>query len=214
MKKIVLIGDSIRMGYDKYIKQALDGVATVYYPAENCQYAENVLRFAKDWKQKGEWGDDVDLVHWNAGLWDTLLSFDDMPLTSPAYYSETIGRINKLLKILFPNAIIIFATSTRVLEEKMSPKPWRHNSTIEKYNRIAIDALSDSDTIINDLYSITSSCPIEYYSDAVHLYTDEGRALVGGKVLSVICKELGISAKDVNLENFEPEKYSKTNIGY
>ena len=27
MKKIVLLGDSIRMGYDKYVKEALDGVA-------------------------------------------------------------------------------------------------------------------------------------------------------------------------------------------
>ena len=32
MKKIVLIGDSIRMGYDKYVKMALEGVAEVYYP--------------------------------------------------------------------------------------------------------------------------------------------------------------------------------------
>lgn len=54
MKKIVLIGDSIRMGYDKYVKEALAGTAEVYYPSENCRYAQNVLRFAHDWKKQGE----------------------------------------------------------------------------------------------------------------------------------------------------------------
>ena len=29
MKKVVLLGDSIRMGYDKYVKEALDGVCEV-----------------------------------------------------------------------------------------------------------------------------------------------------------------------------------------
>lgn len=32
MKKILLIGDSIRMGYDKYVKLAFEGEAEVYYP--------------------------------------------------------------------------------------------------------------------------------------------------------------------------------------
>jgi len=53
MKKIVLIGDSIRMGYDKYVKESLDGIAEVYYPEENCKFAEYVLRFIGEWKKRG-----------------------------------------------------------------------------------------------------------------------------------------------------------------
>ena len=86
MKKIILLGDSIRMGYDKYVKEALSGVAEVFYPLENCKYAENVLRFAHEWSKNGEWGEDVDLVHWNAGLWDVLELFGDEPLTTREYY--------------------------------------------------------------------------------------------------------------------------------
>ena len=37
MKKIVLIGDSIRMGYCEYVKNSLRDVAEVYYPPENCR---------------------------------------------------------------------------------------------------------------------------------------------------------------------------------
>ena len=214
MKKIVLLGDYIRMGYDKYVKEALSGVAEVYYPTENCRFAENLLRFAHDWKKQGEWPDDVDLVHWNAGLWDALELFGDEPLTTKDYYANVSLRIHKRLRMLFPNAKIVFATSTAVIEARCNPDFRRHNSTIEEYNATAIKALSETDVIINDLYAITKNCPDSYHSDGVHFYTDDGTALVGGRVLSVICRELGISASEVNLENFEPEKYLSDNIGY
>ena len=37
--------------------------------------------------------------------------------------------------------------------------------------------------------------------------------VTGGKVLAVICRELGIEASEVNLESFVPEKYTAENIG-
>lgn len=214
MKKIVLIGDSIRMGYDKYIKDALSRTAEVFYPSENCRFAEYVLRYAHEWKRNGNWGDDVDLVHWNAGLWDALELFGDEPLTSLSYYGEAIGRINKRLRMLFPKAKFVFATSTNVSEKMGKPEFMRHNATIETYNAEALRALSNTDTVINDLYSLTASVPDSYRSDWVHFYTPEGTELIGGKVLSVICELLAITADQINIENFKPESYSKSNIGY
>jgi len=214
MKKIVLIGDSTRMGYDKYVKEALDGVAEVYYPNENCRFASYVLRFAHDWKARGNWPDDVDLVHWNAGLWDAIELFGDEPLTPISCYADTILRIHKRIRMIYPNAKIVFATSTTVWEEKCSADFKRHNSVIAQYNKAAIDALSDTDTLINDLYNVTANAPLSYHSDSVHYYTDEGTQLLGDAVLFVICKELGICPKDVKIENFDPEKYTKDNIGY
>ena len=214
MKKIVLIGDSIRMGYEKYVKAALADVAEVYYPDENCRYAENVLRFAHEWKSKTGAPDDVDLVHWNAGLWDVLELFGDEPLTTKEYYENVIPRIDRRLRMLFPKAKIVFATSTSVEESMANEAFYRHNKTIEEYNAIAIKALVGTDTVINDLYALTSRLPVSCHSDFVHYYTDAGREAIGGKVLSVICEQLGISAADVKLEGFTPEKYSKENIGF
>ena len=213
MKKIVLIGDSIRMGYDKYVKDALAGTAEVLYPEENCKFAEYVLRFVQNWKRDGKWGDDVDLVHWNAGLWDVLELFGDEPLTSLDYYGEAIGRIDKRLRLLFPRAKIIFATSTKIIEGKSEPDFTRHNSNIEKYNAEALRVLADTDTVINDLSPFTASLPESAHSDWVHYYTPEGTEAIGGRVLSVICELLDITPSEVNIENFEPERYSKSNIG-
>lgn len=212
MKKIFLIGDSIRMGYDKYVKEALSGVADVYYPDENCKFAVNVLRFAHEWKRKLEIPDDIDLVHWNAGLWDALELFGDIPLTSLDYYEEAIGRIHKRLRMLFPEAKIIFATSTSVIEGK-AKELIRHNAIIEQFNARALKALSEADTVINDLYALTSKLPESYHSDATHYYTPEATELIGGRVLAHICRELGIEKSEVNIESFEPEKYTADNIG-
>lgn len=116
--------------------------------------------------------------------------------------------------MLFPSAKIVFATSTAVIEEKCSADFRRHNANIEKFNQTAINALADTDAIINDMYAFTANCPEECHSDAVHFNNDKGIALTGGKVLAVICKELKISPSDVNIDDFEPENYSESNIGY
>ena len=214
MKKVVLLGDSIRMGYDKYVKDALDGVCEVYYPGDNCAFANHLLRYTHEWKEKGKWGDDVDLVHWNAGLWDELELFEDEPISTKDYYVNAIGRIHKRLRMLFPKAKLVFATSTTVWEEKCSKDFRRHNATIAEYNEAALAALRDTDSLFNDLYTHSLNCPVEYRSDAVHFYTDGGTEYFGKKVLSVICNELGISGNDVNLDDFVPENYSKDIIGY
>ena len=213
MKKIILIGDSIRMGYDKYVKEAFSDVAELYYPTDNCRFATYILRFVHEWKKKGEWPDDVDLVHWNAGLWDVCEMFEEEPISSPEHYAEMIRRIDKRIRMLFPNAKVVFATSTAVREEEYKGRFHRYNATIERYNAIALETLAGTDTIVNDLYAHTVNVPKECCSDMTHYNTPEGAAYMGGKVLSVICGELGISATEVNVEGFELEKYSKENIG-
>ena len=214
MKKVVLLGDSIRMGYDKYVKEALAGVAEVYYPDTNCAFSVHLLRYTHEWKAKGEWGDDVDLVHWNAGLWDMLELFGDEPLSTKDYYAHNVLKIHNRLRMLFPKAKLVFATSTTVWEERCSKDFRRHNATIDAYNKAALAVLSDTDSLYNDLYTHSLNCPEEYRSDAVHFYTDGGTEYFGKKVVSVICNELGIGGNEVNLENFKPENYSKDIIGY
>ena len=213
MKNILLIGDSIRIGYDKAVKKTLDGIANVYFPEENTRFASYVLRYLHEYKALVP-GGHVDVLHWNAGLWDVLELFGDEPLSTKEYYANVIPRIHKRLRMLFPKAKLVFATSTAVDEALASPDFYRHNSTIEAYNAIAIEALADTDEVINDLYALTAKLTRDYHSDFVHYYTDKGTEVIGGRVLSVICEQLSIAAKDVRIDGFSPENYSKDNIGF
>ncbi len=210
-KKIILLGDSVRMGYDKYVKEALKNVADVYYPNENCTYAQHVLRNTIDWKEDSGW-EDVDLVHWNAGLHDVLQLFEDEPMSTPAHYENMISRIHKRLRLLFPSAKLVFATTTTVLEEGYSKNFMRRNSVIKQYNDIALNVLKDTDAVINDLYTVTLDCPKECRNDCTHFGNKKGAELLGNKVISVICRELDIEPSEVDIENFTLENYTKEQI--
>ena len=213
MKKIILIGDSIRMGYVKYVKEAFSETAEVYYPADNCRFATYIIRFVHEWKKKGEWPEDADLVHWNAGLWDVPEIMGDEPVTPIEHYAVQIARIDRRLRELFPKAKIVFATSTAVEEEKFGPVFKRRNATIEAFNAAAIKALEGTDTVIDDLYAVTASAPEGCHSDMTHYSTPAGIEHVGGAVIGLISRELGIEPKAVDMDTFYPEAYPKKVIG-
>jgi len=214
MKKVILYGDSIRIGYEEYIRRSLEGIAEVYSPTDNCRFAQYLLRYAHHWKERGEWPDDVDAVHWNAGLWDVLELFGDGPLSSLEHYSDTIRKIDRRLRMLYPHAKMIFATSTAVVEEEYNPQKCRRNAVIERFNRAAIDALKDTDTVINDLYAITKDCPRALHSDMTHYETEGGVALVGAQVLSTIAREIGVECKGIDTKGFCNPHHSKDIIGF
>lgn len=199
MKKIVLIGDSIRLGYDQYVKKAFEGAAQVYYPAENCRFTTYVLRFLGDWKRKMECGDDVDLVHWNAGLWDDLRMEDGMPLISLAQYEENVGRICDAMGKLFPRAKLIFATSTPVREELFLGECKRYNRDTERYNERAAAVVRAKGGEVNDLYALLRDCPTEYYSDMTHFYTEAGSRVITEQVVRVIGESLGLRADGIDM---------------
>ena len=182
MKKIVLIGDSIRQGYDKYVKMAFEYVAEVYYPTENCRFTSHILRHIVEWKEKMQCGDDVDLVHWNAGVWDNLRLLDDRNLIEIDVYRANVERICQFIKILFPNAKMIFATSTPVDEvlfkEKFEArKIMRLNSDTEIYNQAAIEVVRKHGGEINDLYGLLKDRQSEYHSDQTHFYSKSRKSI-------------------------------------
>lgn len=191
--KILLIGDSIRMGYDKYVAEKLKGKAEVVWIPENSQFTEYTLRHLKDWKKSLNL-DTVDAVHWNVGLWDSLRLYGDFEtLTRPDIYAENIRRIQKMLYFHFPTAKMIFATSTPVVEERFDPlSAVRYNRDIEHFNQLAVDVLADYPVEINDLWSLVWGKPESLWSDMTHLYTEEGTRLLGDAVCRAICRALDI----------------------
>ena len=194
MKNILLIGDSIRIGYDKAVQNTLKNKANVYFPEDNCRFASYVLRYIHEYKSiLGE--NNVDVLHWNAGLWDCLRLFGEVPHTPRVVYVYYIERICIRIKKLFPDAQVIFATSTSVQSELMSPNFKRYNEEIEAYNAAAVKVVSKYGFQVNDLYAVSIMLPTEAHSDAVHYYTPMGTKVFTEQVLSYLLPALGIDEK-------------------
>ena len=199
MKNVLLIGDSIRVGYDKAVRRTLEGKANVIFPEENCRFASYVLRHFHEYFQ-GLKGHEIDVVHWNAGLWDCLHIFSEDVQTPIDIYAYYIERVCVRIKKLCPNAKIIFATSTSVQDEKMSSDFYRKNSEIEAYNNTAIEIVKKHGFEVNDLYAVSVTLPAEAHSDPVHYYTPMGTQAYTNQVLSYICKALDIEAPEYREE--------------
>lgn len=205
MKNVLLVGDSIRKGYDKAVKKTLEGKANVYFPEENCRFASYVLRYIHEYKEL--LGDQqVDVLHWNAGLWDCLRLFGEDPHTPVEVYAYYIERICIRIKKLFPEAKVIFATSTSVQSELMRPDFKRYNEEIERYNAAAINVVSKYGFQVNDLYAVSCMLPAEAHSDAVHYYTAMGTEYFAKQVLSCILPALEIDEKIEYKEELHTEK--------
>ncbi len=212
MKNVLLVGDSIRMGYDKSLRKTLAGKANVYFPRENCRFASYVLRYLHEYIAlipEEEENKEIDVLHWNAGLWDCLRLFGEDPHTPIDVYSYYIDRICMRIKKLFPNAKVIFATSTRVISEKMKDDFKRYNEEIELYNEAAIKVVKKYGFEVNDLYAVSATLDDSAHSDAVHYYTTVGTEAFTNQVLSYILPALGIDEK---LE-YKEELYTDAPIG-
>ena len=212
MKNLLLIGDSIRMGYDSYVQEKLQGRMNVYFPGENCRFAQYTLRMLGNWKSE-LFLPEIHVIHWNNGLWDVLhlssgasvrdgeaegetivpenlsqkLHFDKDPLTPPDMYRYMLGRVQTKLRQLFPGAEIIFATSTPVIEEQAN-WAYRSNAEIEQYNAIAREVLVPRGVRINELGAFAAEKCHALHQDWVH-YTGEGSALLADEIIAFMEKE-------------------------
>lgn len=214
MKKVMLIGDSIRAGYDKYVKMALEDSAEVYYPEENCRFAQYVLRGLGDWRNASKFGDETDCLHWNAGLWDCLILYGEDKLTPLDVYEGFIERICKRIQLLFPKAKVIFATSTPVQEDRYDPATFqRYNRDIEAYNAAAVKIVTKYGFAVNDLYTLLKDAPDSYHSDMTHYYTRKATEVITGQVLQHIQEAIGVEAKEIDYRQFFQETEEEDIVG-
>ena len=197
MKNIFLVGDSIRFGapnpskynnvspgYERYVREKLEGIANVYGPDENCRFAQFTLRFLHKWAKEVP-AEQIDIVHWNNGLWDALRLFGDEPLTPLNVYGDMLKRVYKRIQFLFPNAKVIFALSTSVIEEWAHPEFIRYNHEIEQYNAKAIEVMNELGVEINDLYSLSQTFDNSLHSDWVH-FDEQGSRILAEAVVKAL----------------------------
>lgn len=150
---VLLLGDSISLGYRKFVKANLRGVMEVYYPPENGRMIAYTFRALYEWSRTLKWYSDMDLVYWNNGLWDVVRIFGDETQTPLPEYENLIRRTYNRLRHLFPKAQIIFATTTPVFEELFDDKNfYRSNEDIDRYNEAAARVVKQCGGLVHDIH--------------------------------------------------------------
>ena len=180
MKKVVLLGDSIRLiGYGKRVAELLGEDYTVWQPEDNCRFASYTLRMLFEYKEQIE---GADVIHWNNGLWDVCDLFGDGAFTPLDQYCDTMVRIARILKTY--GKTVIFATTTPT-----HLAMWGHDRTrLNSYNEAVTAALRAEGIVINDLYTPIAA-DIDKYIAADYLHLSEEGIEVAAKQVTECIKE-------------------------
>ncbi|MDP7133552.1 MAG: GDSL-type esterase/lipase family protein [Planctomycetota bacterium] len=188
MKHIILIGDSIRVGYAPYVGEELSGRANVWGPEKNGGTSENVLNNLGEWVLSRK----ADVVHMNAGLHDLKKGFEEEENNIPVQqYAENVRAILTGMKEGL-SARLIWALITPVNEK------WHHErkgfdrfeADVLAFNKAAKQVAVECGVEVHDLYQVVVDAGPDKLlrPDGVH-FTPEGSALLGKKVAEMVMQQ-------------------------
>lgn len=179
MKRVLILGDSISMGYRELVKTMLDGQAEVYYYEENGSYSAHTLWLANQWvRNNGA----PDIVHWNNGIWDICAEPPIDGSFTPVW--EYLDHLKRIAELLYHAGTehIIFATTTY-----QKPEQWNMTQEkVDQYNALARALMETMGVEINDLGALTRDRVQELVcEDNTHL-TEQGYQLCAQEAVRLI----------------------------
>lgn len=195
LPRVLLIGDSISIGYTLAVRENLNGKANLLRIPTNAGHTGMGLQNLSKWidPKKGQW----DVIHFNWGLWDLCYRNPESKtqgrrdkvngtLThTPEQYAENLEMIVQKLKKT--GATLIFATTTPVPEGEAGRKVG--DDLI--YNQAAIEVMKRHCIAVNDLHGVMAPV-LETHIVAkgdVH-FKPEGSKLLAKQVAKVIEEHL------------------------
>ena len=191
MKKVLLLGDSIRIGYQNDVKELLAGEYEVLCPEDNGRFAAYTLWQAN---QMFKWNPDIELVHFNNGYWDMNI---EAPMTEAIHpveeYVSFLRRIVALCRQC--GAKVVFATTVPILEAGAAEDNTGAEGTInysnewvKEYNAAATALMQELEVPVNDLYALCMEDARRYKcEDLLHL-SPEGSRRCAGQVAEYVRK--------------------------
>ncbi|PCJ56400.1 MAG: SGNH/GDSL hydrolase family protein [Planctomycetota bacterium] len=196
LPNILIIGDSISLGYTVPVRKLLDGKANVFRPPGNCQHSGRGLRYIKKWVGDKKW----DVIHFNFGIWDSHYLKDGKLVSGAKNFAkykltelklryttkEYLENITKILAVLKKTkAKIIWASTTPVTFWNKERKVFQ----IEK-NKAVAKLMKKEGVSINDLYAFVNPEIKKWQRrDGCH-FTKVGSNNLAKKVVESITKEL------------------------
>jgi acyl-CoA thioesterase-1 len=182
LPRVLLIGDSISMGYTLPVRQKLEGKANVHRIPQNGGPTKNGIANIDKWLGTGKW----DVIHFNWGIHDLKFMPDNKRQVEAADYEANlrtlVARMNKT------GARLIWATTTPIPHGELVPA--RRFGEVADYNQIAARVMSENAVTINDLNAwITPKLAEMQKPKDVH-YFDSGSEYLAQKVAQEIQRAL------------------------
>ena len=196
MVKILLLGDSIRGGYQHKVQEKLGENYKVFAPNDNCRFSAYTLNSVRFWlglqalPEVKEFMTEPDIIHWNNGLWDVARLFgENRCFCSLDEYLSNMERTYNFLRKNTKAKIILATTTPTRKEKELDPMVSHFVADIERYNKALIERLGDKVDCVNDLFSLVMSEreKIIREDDLIHL-TDYGKEVCSNAVVQSIFK--------------------------
>lgn len=183
LPRVLIIGDSISMGYTLPVRELLAGKANVHRPPTNCSSTGNGLNHLKSWLADQKW----DVIHFNFGLHDAKLPPEGIRHSPPDAYEKNLRELVRQMQAT--GARLIFATTTPVPNNGVI-SPTRRFGSIESYNTAALKVMKEAGVAVNDLNGfIAPQVAALQKPNDVH-FTEEGSARLARQVAAALEKAL------------------------
>lgn len=187
LPRVLLIGDSISVGYTTRVQEALKGKANVWRVPINGGSTLVGLDNMEKWLG---WRDKWDVIHFNFGLHDITRERDGRPDVSGTVkvsVEQYAGNMEQLVtEMEKTGAKLIWATTTPVPEDAAG----RLKGDEVAYNAAAAKIMQKHGVQINDLYGyILPRLDVAQKAPDVH-FLDEGSQLLADRVASEIMAAL------------------------
>jgi acyl-CoA thioesterase-1 len=192
LPRVLLIGDSISIGYTLDVRRALKDVANVHRPRTNCGPTSKGVEQLSTWLGDGKW----DVIHFNFGLHDLKwLGPNGENLAEPNKAGNkpqvALTQYRKNLELIVSRlqksrAVLIWRNTTPV------PKGARGRVVGDsvKYNEVALEVMKRHGIIVDDMYSYSLAKQTQIQKPKDVHFTREGSAFLGKKVAQIIRAQL------------------------
>lgn len=195
LPRVLLLGDSISMGYTLATRELLRGKANVHRPATNCGPTARGVELLDQWLGNRNW----DVIHFNFGLHDLKYADGKGDLVSveagkqlaavPVYEANLREIAARLQKI---GARLIWASTTPVPEGAHG----RVANSEANYNAAAARVMEQSGIATNDLRAVAAARIAEYQlSHDVHFNAAGSQALAAAVAASIEAALLKMAQK-------------------
>ena len=185
LPRVLLLGDSISIGYTVPVRERLAGRANVHRPPENCGDTARGVTSLDKWLGAGRW----DVIHFNFGLHDLkyldaknalALPPAGKQVASPEVYERNLRAIVGRLKQT--GAKLIFATTTPV----PAGADGRIEADVARYNAVAARVMKELGVAIDDLYAFVRPRQGDIQRPANVHFTDAGSGQLAEAVVASI----------------------------